>query len=105
MFVLGVLVSLKTTHEILSNRESGYGRYDLAIIPKTDFNGTAILFEFKSSKDEKDSLSKMAKEALKQIDKKKYETNLSRPTIKKIVKIGLAFRTKEVEIAYTNEKI
>ena len=70
-------------YEIISNNESGYGRYDLAMIPIKS-NEKAYLMEFKISKTEK-SMTLKAEEALKQIDEKKYDTRLKARGIKKIL--------------------
>ncbi|MES2200462.1 MAG: AAA family ATPase, partial [Chlamydiota bacterium] len=64
-FVLGLLVSLEETYEVKSNRESGFGRYDVCLIPK-DPLGLGIILECKKVK-EAESLSLAAEDALKQI--------------------------------------
>ena len=55
-FVLGMLVSLSTTHQVKSNRESGYGRYDVMIIPH-DKNKLGIIIEFKKVDPEDETLA------------------------------------------------
>ena len=79
-FVLGMLVSLSSTHEVISNRESGLGRYDVCIIPKdkgANNSNPAIIMEFKSIRiNSKMTLEKGLEVALKQIDKKLYDTEL-----------------------------
>ena len=76
-FVLGLLVEQKGRYEIRSNRESGYGRYDVMMIPR-EADMPAVILEFKlfSSKRGEKSLEDTAANALKQIEEKKYDTEL-----------------------------
>ena len=97
VFMIGLVGSLMGRYEIISNNESGYGRYDLAMIPIKS-NEKAYLMEFKISKTEK-GMSAKAQEALKQIDEKKYDTRLKARGIKNILKIGIAFYGKSVKVA------
>ena len=96
VFMIGLVGFLMGKYEIISNNESGYGRYDLAMIPIKS-NEKAYLMEFKISKTEK-GMTLKAEEALKQIDKKKYDTRLKARGIKKILKIGIAFYGKKVKV-------
>ena len=96
VFMIGLVGFLMGKYEIISNNESGYGRYDLAMIPIKN-NEKAYLMEFKISKTEKGMTSK-AEEALKQIDEKKYDTRLKARGIKNILKIGIAFYGKKVKV-------
>lgn len=98
VFMIGLVGFLMGKYEIISNDESGYGRYDLAMIPIKS-NEKAYLMEFKISKTKKEMEDK-AQKALKQIDEKKYDTKLKARGIKNILKIGIAFHGKEVKIAY-----
>ncbi len=97
-FVLGMLVGLKDTYEIKSNRESGYGRYDVMLIPKNP-NDLAVIMEFKKidSGDETD-LDSGAESALKQIEEKKYSQELLTRGINRMIFLGLAFKGKLVLI-------
>ena len=97
VFMIGLVGFLMGRYEIISNNESGYGRYDLAMIPIKS-NENAYLMEFKISKTEK-GMSTKAQEALKQIDEKKYDTRLKARGIKNILKIGIAFYEKSVKVA------
>ena len=97
VFMIGLVGFLMGRYEIISNNESGYGRYDLAMIPIKS-NENAYLMEFKISKTEK-GMSTKAQEALKQIDEKKYDTRLKARGIKNILKIGIAFYGKSVKVA------
>ncbi|MGL4911790.1 MAG: PD-(D/E)XK nuclease domain-containing protein, partial [Romboutsia sp.] len=97
-FVLGMLVSLSSTHEVLSNRESGLGRYDVCLVPK-DISEPAIIMEFKSIRiNSKITLEEGLNVALKQIDKKLYDTELINRGIDNIIKVALSFKGKEVMI-------
>ena len=96
VFMIGLVGFLMGKYEIISNNESGYGRYDLAMIPIKS-NEKAYLMEFKISKTEK-GMTLKAEESLKQIDEKKYDTRLKARGIKKILKIGIAFYGKKVKV-------
>ena len=96
VFMIGLVGFLMGKYEIISNNESGYGRYDLAMIPIKS-NEKAYLMEFKISKTEK-GMSAKAEEALKQIDEKKYDTRLKARGIKNILKIGIAFYGKNMKV-------
>ena len=98
VFMIGLVGFLMGKYEIISNDESGYGKYDLAMIPIKS-NEKAYLMEFKISKTKK-GMKERAQKALKQIDKKKYDTRLKARGIKNILKIGVAFYGKEVKVAY-----
>jgi hypothetical protein len=94
--VAGLLIWISNTHEVKSNRESGYGRYDIMIIPKNPVQ-TGYVIEFKSvDKDENETVEDAVKAALAQIEAKKYETELVERGIKHIKKLAIAFLGKEV---------
>jgi len=94
--VAGLLIWISNTHEVKSNRESGYGRYDIVIIPK-DTTQTGYVIEFKSvDKDENETVENAIKAALAQIEAKHYDTELKERGIKQIKKLAIAFRGKEV---------
>lgn len=96
--ILGLLYSLKSTHTILSNRESGFGRYDVALIPKPNSTHClTVLMEFKRAIGRNPDLEATASQALSQINQKQYVTEL--PHQGKILKIGLAFFGKKVAVA------
>ena len=101
-FVLGLLVELRDIYEVKSNRESGYGRYDVMLIPKNnDKKYNAIIIEFKvfDSYDES-TLEDTAKSALRQIEEKNYDAELvSRGISKECIRhYGFAFEGKKVLI-------
>ena len=96
--VLGLLVEQNSQYEIRSNRESGYGRYDVMMIPR-EADLPAVILEFKlfSTKRGEKMLEDTAANALKQIEEKKYDTELLDQGIpaEKILKYGLGFQGKE----------
>jgi hypothetical protein len=94
--ILGMLIFLRPTHEVKSNRESGYGRYDVLVIPKNK-KDLGIVMEFKKVSSSKD-LEKGAVEALKQIEEKHYTQELNQRGINRILGMGLAFFGKQVMI-------
>ena len=95
-FVLGMLVTLNNTHYVLSNRESGYGRYDVMVIPK-DITKPGIIIEFKRArKNNKKTIEQLIEEAKTQIEDKKYETELLSRGITDIKKLVIVFKGKEV---------
>lgn len=101
-FVLGLLVELRDIYEVKSNRESGFGRYDVMLIPKKDDRKyNAIILEFKvfDSYDES-TIEDTVKSALKQIEEKSYDTELMAQGIEKdrIRHYGFAFEGKRVLI-------
>jgi hypothetical protein len=93
-FILGLLVNLSIDYEVTSEKESGYGRYDISIVPK-DKSKKAIIMELKRI--EKDETTQKALEnALKQIEEKKYETAIIAQGIKDIEKLAVVFDGKRV---------
>ena len=97
-FVLGMLVGLKDTYYVNSNRESGYGRYDIMLEPK-DKNANSFIMEFKVLDDmEEKTIEDTIENAKKQIEEKGYETDLKMRGYKNITKIVFAFKGKEVKL-------
>ena len=99
-FVLGLLVDLQERYAVSSNRESGFGRYDVVLEPKND-QDDAIILEFKVRDEEEEAdLKATVQEALDQIEKKKYDASLIARGIPKdrIRKYGFAFQGKKVLI-------
>jgi hypothetical protein len=97
-FVLGLMVDKSKDYIVKSNRESGYGRYDVVMEPK-DISNVAVVMEFKvyDAEDGEETLADTAENALKQIKEKKYDADLLALGIpaERIYKFGFAFRGKE----------
>ncbi|MCD7762765.1 MAG: ATP-binding protein [Lachnospiraceae bacterium] len=97
-FTLGIIADLYRTHILTSNRESGFGRYDVCIEPK-DKVKDGIVIEFKVFDPQKEeTLEDTIKRALDQIEDKKYEADLKARGVTKVRKYGFAFKGKEVLI-------
>ena len=97
-FVLGMLVGLKDTYYVNSNRESGMGRYDIMLEPK-DKNGNSFIIEFKVLEDmEEKTIEDTIANAKKQIKEKQYETSLKERGFTNIIKMVFAFQGKEVKM-------
>ena len=99
-FVLGLLAELRDRYVLKSNRESGYGRYDVMLIPR-DFAEQAYVLEFKvHDPEEEESLQETVQAALMQIQEKQYDAELSELHIKpeQIHHYGFAFEGKKVLI-------
>lgn len=116
--ILGIMVNISDEYYIESNREYGLGRPDIVIIPKCYVESKnqgnneiktkdrselrkAYILEFKneyttSGKTVEDA----AKEALQQIENRKYEEGVKNTGVKEVVKIGLGFKGKELKMAY-----
>ncbi|MBS1987482.1 AAA family ATPase [Candidatus Dependentiae bacterium] len=94
LFALGLLVLFSKKYAVRSNRESGYGRYDIMLIPQ-DKTLPGIIIEFKK-KDLKESMQKCADRALEQIKSRSYATELESRGVKKIAFFGIACHKKNV---------
>lgn len=100
-FVLGLIVDLQKRYVITSNRESGFGRYDVMLEPKNPEMDDAIILEFKVyDPDGEETLKDTVQEALEQIERKQYAAQLVSRGIPKehIRSYGFAFRGKHVLI-------
>ena len=98
--VAGLLIWLSDTHEIKSNRESGYGRYDIMILPRDpDLYRVGCVMEFKTvDKEDGETVETAAASALAQIEEKKYQTELKKRGIENIKKLAVVFSGKDVYV-------
>ena len=96
--IMGMGLYLEGEYITKSNIESGLGRYDFLIEPKNK-SKRAFIMEFKST-DSIEKLEEVSKEALKQIEDKKYDISLKQNGIKEITYIGIAFCGKQIKISY-----
>lgn len=98
-FVLGMLVGLKDIYYVNSNRESGFGRYDIMLEPQ-DKSKNSFIIEFKVA-DEMDepSLEQAVENGKKQIEEKDYENSLKERGFSNITKMVFAFKGKDFKIA------
>ena len=95
---LGLIALLDNQYKIKSNRESGDGRYDISLIPREKkYPGIIMELKWKTGL-EKDELEELSKEALKQIDEKRYDLELKEDGIDNLIKLGIAFSGKKVVI-------
>jgi hypothetical protein len=100
-FVLGLMVELDGRFKITSNRESGFGRYDIMLVPKDREKDCAYIIEFKVHKPMKEKdLAETVANALNQIEEKQYEAKLVADGFEpeNIRKYGFAFKGKECMI-------
>ena len=100
-FVLGLIVDLQGRYVISSNRESGFGRYDVMLEPKDPNVDDAIILEFKiHDPEDEQMLKETVQSALDQIEKKQYAAQLTARGIPKehIRSYGFAFEGKKVLI-------
>ena len=96
--IMGMGLYLEGEYITKSNIESGLGRYDFVIEPKNKAK-RAYIMEFKST-DNIENLEEVSKEALRQIEDKKYDISLKQNSIKDITYMGIAFCGKQIKIEY-----
>ncbi|WP_339014785.1 ATP-binding protein [Fusobacterium animalis] len=96
--IMGMGLYLEGDYITKSNIESGLGRYDFSVEPKNK-NKRAFIMEFKST-DSEEKLEEVSKEALEQIEAKKYDVSLKQNGIKEITYLGIAFCGKQIKISY-----
>ena len=97
-FVLGMLVGLRDSYYVNSNRESGFGRYDIMLEPQNK-NENSFIMEFKVADDfEDETIEEVIASAKKQIEEKGYESNLRERGFNNITKMVFAFKGKECKM-------
>ena len=97
-FILGMLVGLKDSYYVKSNRESGHGRYDIMLEPK-EKESNSFIMEFKIAKEmEEKEVKAKIKEAKDQIKDKKYEQELKERGFKNITKMVFVCNGKEIRM-------
>lgn len=90
---------MEDRYDISSNKESGEGRYDIQLMPRQK-NMPGILIELKAAKNlSGEKLRQLSKEALEQIHTRKYDADMMRRGMKLVLKYGVAFSGKKVEIS------
>ena len=98
--VLGMLSFMRDVYVITSNRESGYGRFDIMLKPRAEhLDFPAVVIEVKAAKTEADDLDALAAEARRQIDEKNYAASLDAENVTDIMKFGIAFFNKRAALA------
>lgn len=96
--VLGLCAIFSDSYYVTSNRESGEGRYDIQLMPRKN-NRPGFIFELKAKKNSTQAqLQQIAQGAVQQINERKYETEMQTHGIGTIIKYGVAFSGKNVEI-------
>ena len=98
--MIGLCAILNNRYAVRSNRESGLGRFDIQLQPM-DQQLPGFLFELKASRDQKDDLEQLAQTALDQIQEKQYETEMRSAGVNTVIRMGIAFRGKEVVVRHT----
>ena len=97
-FVLGMLVGLKDSYYVNSNRESGFGRYDIMLEPH-DKSKNSFIMEFKAVNGlRENTIEEAIENAKKQIEEKGYESNLKERGYTNITKMVFAFKGKECKM-------
>ena len=96
--MLGLCAMLNNRYIVRSNRESGYGRFDIQLEPVVR-SLPGFIFELKFADDADADLDGMIGDALRQIEDKKYDTELRSRGVTEIIKVGMAFAGKRIKVA------
>jgi len=99
-FLLGMFAMLSDRYNIRAEREFGYGKVDIAIFHKSDKSKPAIIMELKVKQKNK-RIEKILKDAMKQIEKKKYDVELRSQGYNKIIKMVIVFDGKQVHFDFS----
>ncbi len=100
LFILGILVLFEDFYAVRSNRESGYGRYDIMLMPKKAGYAGWIIELKKVRKSKQETLEITADIALVQIKAKEYSTELRANNVSTIIAVGIAVEGKKLLIKY-----
>ena len=92
--MLGLSVLMEGEYRVASNKESGYGRFDIAFFPLRD-GSPGVILELKAAKSEEE-MERLAKEGLRQIEEKAYIAELTRQGVAGIWKYSVAFLGKRI---------
>ena len=95
--MLGLCVVPGNRYQVRSNRESGLGRFDIQLAPQIG-GIPGFLFAFKHAADPRTNLDSLAGSVLRQIDEKKYDSELRNAGVQSTIKIGVAFRGKNAVV-------
>jgi len=95
-FVLGMTAFLVPEYDVRSNRESGVGRYDIAVFPK-EKGKAGLILEFKTAEHE-DMLGQKAGEAVEQIESRDYRAEFRAQGVETVYAYGIAFCGKQVSV-------
>ena len=96
--MLGISMMFYEKYRLYSNRESGMGRFDIALEPKEAGNLPGLIIELKAAKSAQEDLQELAAKALAQIEEKRYDTEMKMKGVVTIYKYGIAFFKKTAEI-------
>jgi hypothetical protein len=95
--MIGLCAILNNRYMVRSNRESGFGRFDIQLCP-LEKGLPGLVFELKAATKGSESLDKLATEAIQHIEEKHYETEMRASGIQEVLKFGMAFRGKEIVV-------
>lgn len=96
-FMIGICAIFNNRYYVRSNRESGFGRFDVQLEPMSkDIPG--IIFELKFDRNEDADLDALLREATQQIEEKQYDAEMKARGVREIIKIGIAFAGKRVKL-------
>ncbi|MBQ8995330.1 MAG: AAA family ATPase [Oscillospiraceae bacterium] len=96
-FMLGICAIFNNRYYVRSNRESGFGRFDIQLEPMEKVL-PGFIFELKFDRDKDADLDSMLQEAAKQIEEKRYDVEMRAKGVEEVIKIGIAFAGKNVKL-------
>ena len=96
-FMIGICAIFNNRYYVRSNRESGFGRFDVQLEPIFK-EMPGIIFELKFDRNDDADLDSMLQEAVQQIEEKRYDVEMKACGVREIIRIGIAFAGKRVKI-------